>query len=73
MTQYPDTPEGAQALLRALRARLDSFDASAAKFIPDPFVAGCWLATWPDGARTIVYTHPHPVAPNFEEVDSEES
>lgn len=73
MTEYPDTPEGARALLRDLRARLDSFDASAASLIPDPYVKGCWLATWPDGNRTLVYTNPHPAAPDLEEVDPEDS
>jgi hypothetical protein len=71
MTDYPDTPEGARALLNDLRqnCRVDGYGPDAAKLIPDPYVKGCWLATWPDGAQTLVYTQPHPAAPDFEEVD----
>ena len=46
MKHYPDTLEGARALLHDLRVWPDCYGAGAAKLIPDPYVKGCWLATW---------------------------
>jgi hypothetical protein len=53
MTTYPDTRDGAQAVLRDNLTRTDFFDASAATYQPDPGVRGCWLATFPDGTRFV--------------------
>lgn len=71
MTDYPDTAEGARALLNDLRVWPDCYGAGAAKLIPDPYVKGCWLASWPDGTRSIVYTSEHPNGPDFEEIDND--
>lgn len=65
---YPDTSSGAQALLRAQRIVTDGSDPASATYTPDPAVRGCWLATFPDGSRCIVYCGDHPFAPDFEDV-----
>ena len=65
---YPDTAQGAQDLLRAMRCFVDTPDASAATYTPDPAVRGAWLAAFPDGSRCIVYCGDHPFAPDFEDV-----
>ena len=69
---YPDTEQGARSLLRDLRPQVcDGWGIDAAMITADPWIAGCWLATWPDGHKTVVFVHPHPSAPNFEEIDSD--
>ena len=66
---YPDTVEGARALLHDLRQFPDCYGAGAAVIIADPWIKGAFLATWPDGHKTLCYTSGHFFGPDFEECD----
>ena len=67
---YTDTAAGAQAVLEDLRIVTDTQDPARATYTPDDSIRGCWLATFPDGSRVLVYTGCHLLGPDFEEVEN---